>query len=330
VATLSITPSGTYRAQVRRLGSSPLSKSFKTRHEAEVWVRQTESELDRGIYVNRQDAEKVTFSELLQKYLNEVSCNKKGFKHERVRLLKIQRDLGHLRIIQIQSKDIAAYRDLRLNAGKSPSTVLNELSLISQIFDMSIKEWSIPIQSNPCSQIKKPKVSNQRTRRLSPDEEIALIAASNASRATLLTSLIIVAIESGMRLGELLSLTWNNLYIDKGIAYLPVTKNGESRTIPLSSKAIEALKAIPRRIESNKVFWSWTNRDSVVNVWKRTCKRAGITDLHFHDLRHEAITRLFEKGFNVMEVGCISGHKTLQMLQRYTHLRAENFLERLG
>ena len=330
MATLSITPSGTHRAQVRRLGSSPLSKSFKTRHEAEVWVRQTESELDRGIYINRQDAEKVTFSELLHKYLNEVSCNKKGFKHERVRLLKIQRDLGHFRIIQMQSKHIAAYRDLRLNAGKSPSTVLNELSLISQIFDMAIKEWSIPIPHNPCSQIRKPKVSNQRTRRLSPDEEKALIAASNASRAPLLTSLIIIAMETGMRLGELLSLTWDNLSLDKRIAYLPVTKNGQSRTIPLSLKAIEALKAIPRRIDSKKVFWSWTNRDSVVNVWKRTCKRAGIKDLHFHDLRHEAITRLFEKGFNVLEVSTISGHKTLQMLQRYTHLRAENFLERLG
>ena len=330
MATLSITPSGTHRAQVRRLGSSPLSKSFKTRHEAEVWVRQTESELDRGIYVNRQDAEKVTFSELLHKYLNEVSCNKKGFKHERVRLLKIQRDLGHFRIIQMQSKHIAAYRDLRLNAGKSPSTVLNELSLISQIFDMAIKEWSIPIPSNPCSQIRKPKVSNQRTRRLSPDEEKALIAASNASRASLLTSLIIIAMETGMRLGELLSLTWDNLSLDKRIAYLPVTKNGQSRTIPLSLKAIEALKAIPRRIDSKKVFWSWTNRDSVVNVWKRTCKRAGITDLHFHDLRHEATTRLSEKLPNILELSAVTGHKDLRMLKRYYHPKAEELALKLG
>lgn len=284
MATISKSQFNTYRAQIRRIGLPSVTKSFKTRHEAEVWVRQTESELDRGIYVNRQDAEKITFCELAQKYLDEVSCNKKGFKHERVRLLKIQRDLGHFRIIQMQSKHIAAYRDLRLNAGKSPSTVLNELSLISQIFDMAIKEWSIPIPNNPCSQIKKPKVSNQRTRRLSPDEEIALIAASNASRATLLTSLIIIAMETGMRLGELLSLTWDNLHLDKRTAYLPVTKNGESRTVPLSLKAIETFKAIPRRIDSKNVFWSWTNRDSVVNVWKRTCKRAGIEDLHFHDL----------------------------------------------
>ena len=330
MATLSITPSGTHRAQVRRLGSSPLSKSFKTRHEAEVWVRQTESELDRGIFVNRQDAEKVTFSELAQKYLDEVSCNKKGFKHERVRLLKIQRDLGHFRIIQIQSKHIASYRDLRLNAGKSPSTVLNELSLISQIFDMAIKEWSIPIPSNPCSQIKKPKVSNQRTRRLSPDEEIALIAASNASRATLLTSLIIIAMETGMRLGELLSLTWDNLSLDKRTAYLPVTKNGESRTIPLSLKAIEVFKTMPRRIDTKKVFWSWTNRDSVVNVWKRTCKRAGISDLHFHDLRHEATSRLANKLSNILELSAVTGHKDLRMLKRYYHPRAEELALKLG
>lgn len=330
MATISKSQFNTYRAQIRRIGLPPLTKSFKTRQDAEVWVRQTESELDRGIFVNRQDAEKVTFSELAQKYLDEVSCNKKGFKHERVRLLKIQRDLGHFRIIQIQSKHIATYRDLRLNAGKSPSTVLNELSLISQIFDMAIKEWSIPIPSNPCSQIKKPKVSNQRTRRLSPDEEIALIAASNASRATLLTSLIIIAMETGMRLGELLSLTWDNLSLDKRTAYLPVTKNGESRTIPLSLKAIEVFKAIPRRIDSKKVFWTWTNRDSVVNVWKRTCKRAGIKDLHFHDLRHEATSRLANKLSNILELSAVTGHKDLRMLKRYYHPRAEELALKLG
>ena len=330
MATISKSQFNTYRAQIRRIGLPPLTKSFKTRQDAEVWVRQTESELDRGIYVNRQDAEKVTFSELAQKYLDEVSCNKKGFKHERVRLLKIQRDLGHFRIIQIQSKHIASYRDLRLNAGKSPSTVLNELSLISQIFDMAIKEWSIPIPSNPCSQIKKPKVSNQRTRRLSPHEEIALIAASNASRATLLTSLIIIAMETGMRLGELLSLTWDNLSLDKRTAYLPVTKNGESRTIPLSLKAIEVFKTMPRRIDSKKVFWSWTNRDSVVNVWKRTCKRAGISDLHFHDLRHEATSRLANKLSNILELSAVTGHKDLRMLKRYYHPRAEELALKLG
>lgn len=330
MATISKSQFNTYRAQIRRIWLPSVTKSFKTRHEAEVWVRQTESELDRGIYVNRQDAEKITFCELAQKYLDEVSCNKKGFKHERVRLLKIQRDLGHFRIIQMQSKHIAAYRDLRLNAGKSPSTVLNELSLISQIFDMAIKEWSIPIPNNPCSQIKKPKVSNQRTRRLSLDEEIALIAASNASRATLLTSLIIIAMETGMRLGELLSLTWDNLHLDKRTAYLPVTKNGESRTVPLSLKAIETFKAIPRRIDSKNVFWSWTNRDSVVNVWKRTCKRAGIEDLHFHDLRHEATSRLANKLSNILELSAVTGHKDLRMLKRYYHPRAEELALKLG
>lgn len=330
MATISKSQFGTYRAQVRRTGQSPLSRSFKSRQDAEVWSRMTESELDRGIFINRSEAERITLSELIQRYLDEVSPSKNGYKQERTRLLSLQKVFGHFRILQLQSKHIAAYRDSRIQDGKSPSTVLNELSLISQVIETAIKEWSIPLPNNPCKLIKKPKVSNGRNRRLSPNEEIALLKTCKTSRASLLYPLVVLAIETGMRLGELLALTWNNADLNKRVVFLPITKNGTSRTVPLSLKATETLKSIPRRIDSNRVFWTWTASDSVVNVWRRTCLKAKLHDLHFHDLRHEATSRLFEKDFNLMEVASITGHKTLQMLQRYTHLRPENLLERLG
>ena len=195
---------------------------------------------------------------------------------------------------------------------------------------MAIKEWSIPIHNNPCKLIKKPKQSKGRERRLSIDEEQRLLNASKASKAPLLHPLIIIALETGMRLGELLSLTWSNVDISKRIAYLPITKNGERRIVPLSSTAINTLNNLPRNIFSNRVFWSWSAKDGVANVWRRTCLRANIQDLHFHDLRHEATSRFFEKGLNMIEVASITGHKTLQMLKRYTHLKAEDLAIKLG
>jgi hypothetical protein len=150
MATISKSQFGTYRVQIRRIGQPPVSKSFKSRQEAEIWARMTESELDRSIYINRSDAERVNLSELIQRYLDEVSPTKKGYKQERIRLLNLQKIFGHYRILQLQSKHIAAYRDTRIRDGKSPSTVLNELSLISQVIDTAIKEWSIPIPINPC------------------------------------------------------------------------------------------------------------------------------------------------------------------------------------
>lgn len=330
MATISKSKFETYRAQVRRSGLPPLSKSFKTKQEAQEWATKTEYQLNSGIFVNRNEAERIQFSELIDRYLEEVSPLKKGYKQEAPRLNALKKTIGQFRVLQIQSRHIAEYRDARLKIGKSNSAVLNELSLISQVFEMAIKEWSIPIVSNPCKLIKKPKQPQGRERRLTDYEEGRLINASKASRAPLLHPLIVIALETGMRLGELLSLTWNNIDLAKKIAHLPTTKNGEKRTVPLSSKALVTLGNIPRSISSQRVFWTWSAKDGVANVWRRTCKKADIENLHFHDLRHEATSRFFERGLNMMEVASITGHKTLQMLKRYTHLKAEDLAIKLG
>lgn len=330
MATISKSKFDTFRAQVRRSGLPPLSKSFKTKQEAQEWATQTEYQLNSGLFVNRNEAERIQFSDLIDRYLVEVSPLKKGHKQEAPRLNALKKSIGQFRVLQIQSKHIAEYRDSRLKMGKSNSAVLNELSLISQVFEMAIKEWSIPLSCNPCKLIRKPKQPQGRERRLSNSEEIRLINGSKASRAPLLHPLIVIALETGMRLGEMLSLTWNNIDIAKRIAHLPTTKNGEKRTVPLSSKAVITLSGIPRNITSPRVFWTWSAKDGVANVWKRTCKKADIEDLHFHDLRHEATSRFFERGLNMMEVASITGHKTLQMLKRYTHLKAEDLAIKLG
>ena len=111
--------------------------------------------------------------------------------------------------------------------------------------------------------------------------------------------------------------------------HLPDTKNGDSRDVPLSPQALELLKDLPRNIRGDQVVFP-LHFEALKSSWRRACCSAGIIDLRFHDLRHEATSRFFEKGLNVMEVAAITGHKDLRMLQRYTHLRAEDLALKLG
>ncbi len=138
------------------------------------------------------------------------------------------------------------------------------------------------------------------------------------------------AIATGMRRGEILSLEWRNIDMAQRVATLPDTKNGEARQVPLSTAAIAAITPLPRHISDGRVFWTWARGDSFQAAWKRAFKLAGAPDLRFHDLRHEAVSRFFELGLNPMEVASISGHKTLQMLKRYTHLKASELVKKLA
>jgi len=330
MATITKTKFNTYRVQIRRSGLPPIYQSFKTKEQALAWVRKTEYELDIGTHLSKEDTERITFTELATRYINQVSPKKKGAKQEAYRLNKIIREFKDFRIHQIKSMHIAAYRDMLLKQGFAPSSVLNDLSLISQVFEMSIKEWGIPLPNNPCRNIKKPKVNNQRTRTLTQGEEALLLHYAAQSKAVLLPHLITLALESGMRLGELLSLTWNHVYLDRRFAYLPDTKNGTSRSVPLSSKAIQAFGNIQRHPDTNRIFWTWTHNRAVQNVWQRICIKAGIKDLHFHDLRHTATTRLSERLPNILELSSVTGHKDLRMLKRYYHPRAEELALKLG
>ena len=132
-----------------------------------------------------------------------------------------------------------------------------------------------------------------------------------------------------MRRGGILSLTWENVHLERRYVHLPDTKNGDSRDVPLSPQALELLRDLPRNIVEDQVVFP-LHFEALKSLWRRACSRAGISDLRFHDLRHDATSRFFEKGLNVMEVAAITGHKDLRMLQRYTHLRAEELALKLN
>jgi integrase len=199
--------------------------------------------------------------------------------------------------------------------------------------------------ANPVELVRKPKLPQGRDRRLIGDEEERLLRECAKAQNPWLLPVVRFAIETAMRAGEILQtkgttdketgerpmqttgLLWKHVDLTKRTAHLPETKNGSARTVPLSSVAVEVLRGLPRSMDG-RVFG--TTYEAIHLSFVRACKRAGIKDLRFHDLRHEATSRLFEKGLNPMQVAAITGHKTLQMLKRYTHLRAEDLAKMLG
>jgi integrase len=257
-----------------------------------------------------------------------VTPTKRGAADENLRLKAMaQRPFARIRMSALTSSHLAAYRDERLKV-VSGATVNRELSTLSHAIDTARREWEVYLPVNPCSLVRRPPQGRPRNRRLQGDEEQRLLGACRDARNAWLVHFVALAIETGMRRSELLGLLWPNVDLERRIAFLPVTKNGESRGVPLSSRAVTILRGLPAS-SNGRVFGELTT-DALKQSFKRAVRRAGIAGLRLHDLRHEATSRFFEKGLNVMEVASVTGHKTLQMLKRYTHLSVTDLATRLG
>jgi integrase len=321
---------GRWQAQVRRRGVPPRAKSFDKRTDADRWARDLEAEADRSGWVaDTRVAEKTTLGELLGRYANEVTPAKRGAASEKARINSIVRcPIAHRTLARLTGSDLATYRDERLKC-VGPATVVRELSTVSHAIDIATREWSLWLPRNPVKLVRRPQVPRGRTRRLKHGEEQLLLSACERGRTPLLKSLIILAIESAMRRGELLQLRWEHVDLKLCVAHLVLTKNGDSRDVPLSRRAIQTLQELRAEGLKHECVFPMTG-DAVRHAFEHLRVRAGMPDFRFHDLRHEAISRLFEKGLNVAEVAAISGHKEFKVLQRYTHLRAIDLAVKLG
>jgi integrase len=316
-----------WQAQVRKKGYPLQTKTFDTRAAAATWARAIEHEMDVGSFISRAAAESTTLSELIDRYVDEVTPLKKGVVPESCRLRAFQRHpLASRFVATLRGSDFARYRDKRLQK-VSPSTVRRDLSCLSHVFEVARKEWDVYC-ANPLRDIKMPGENKARDRRLNPGEEPRLLDACRKARNPFLLPVVHLAIETAMRRSEILGLRWEHVDLHRRTAQLTDTKSGTPRTVPLSTSAMVALQKLPRSI-NGQVFPGLTG-EAVKLSFGRATRRANIQNLRFHDLRHEATTRLFEKGFNVMEVASITGHKDLRMLRRYTHLSAEDLAKRLG
>ena len=232
--------------------------------------------------------------------------------------------LSSLTVNKLTSSAIANFRDHRLQDG--PRACQYDLVIIRHCLKIAINEWGLMLSANPVDKVKIPPSPPSRKRRLEQGEFSRLEEASGETRNPHIWPIIVFAIETGMRRSEILALTWGNIDLETRVAFLPITKNGSSREVPLSSKATEVLK----QQHSEKHHQPFPiNANAFRLAWDRLRTRAGLVDFRFHDLRHEALSRFFEIGLSIPEVALISGHKDMKMLMRYTHLRAEGLVRKL-
>jgi integrase len=324
---ISSTGEVSHRAKVRIRGHVPISRTFERKTDAAKWARDQETDIERGV-LKSTEAERTTLGDALKRYLEEVTPNKKGWKREQDRIKAWRRHhLSHRFLTQVRGADFAAYRDRRRGEGRAENTIRLELALISKLYKIAARDWGMEGLRNPIQSMTMPSGSNQRERRVSPDEEKALCNALQSINAYM-PPLCLLAIETAMRQGELLSLTWADVNLQQRIAKLRDTKNSESRDVPLSSRAIEILKGLPRSVDNSSPVFPLV-QDKVIRMFREACEAAGIEDLKFHDLRHEATSRICDK-LPMHEAMRITGHKTPSMLMRYYHPKAEELARKLG
>lgn len=347
---------GKFRARISLPDLPRLTKTFSSRKEAEDWASfqenliikiQTAIERKLRLAESARHApapttsadfevpcltdlayETPTLHEALSRYLLEVTPQKKGAANERSYIRRWQRHpLAAFPLLGIRGHHLALHRDNRLREGISGSTLQKEFALISHVYKVARTDWGYEELVSPTSMFRKPRIGRGRDRRFRGDEESRLLAYCESKGDVRLKNIIILATETAMRRGEITGLTYEDIDLKTRLVYLRDTKNGEPREVPLSKRAVAALKAMPRTSKTSIVD---RNADVVTTDFKNACKACGIENFRFHDLRHEATTRLFEKGFKEMEVAAITGHKTLNMLKRYTHLKVADLLPRLG
>ncbi len=317
-----------WQARVRRKGTPDQTKSFLSLQDAHKWARSVEIEIDRGTYVDTSNAQKTTMAELIERYIEDVLPRMKGEIEDRIRLNAIKKHPAcKIRVSNLTPTVMGKYRDERLTKVSS-GTVIRELAYLSSIINHARREWGINID-NPIRMVRKPQSPQGRDRILSTSERRALLVAVKPAgrRNVWLEPVVKFALETAMRRGELLSLRWNNIDLNRRTALLETTKNGERRLVPLSSSAIDILNNLPRHI-GGEVFP--VSACALAAMFNRAIVRAGISNFRFHDLRHTAITDLAKKLPNLLELSAVSGHKSLKMLQRYYHPNAEELAQKLG
>lgn len=308
MASITKTTAG-WRARVRKGGVCE-SENFRTKADATAWAAKREAEIVAGKVGRVPDK---SFGELLQRYADDVSSTKRGARWELVRIHKLKADkLADVRLPKLAAPAVTDWRDRRLKE-VSAASVRREWNLLSHACALAVREWHW-LTVNPFQLVKRPDEAKPRDRRPSKEELDAILLAlgySTDEAPDTMTSRVgaaaLFAVETGMRASEICRLTRSD--IDGRVAHLSDTKNGHDRDVPLS---VEALRIIGQLPDTDGPLFGLTTA-SLDALWRKGCARAMVADLHFHDLRREALTRLSKK-LNVMELARMSGHRDMRIL----------------
>lgn len=262
-----------WEVRIRKKGYPVQSKTFETKVTADAWARMVESEMDRGIFVSREEAESTTLKAALDRYIREYAPRLSDPKREENRAQAIQRrSLSSKVLANIRGGDLSDFIKERETEGVSGNTIRLDLALLSKLFELARKDWGMESLSNPVRNVSKPKIASGRSRRLEEGEEARLLGASPPAFAVVMR----FALETAMRRTEIANLVWSNVDLEKRFVHISETKNGESRSVPLSPSALDILKRLPRDIRGTVFGMSPEN---ITRAMIQACKKAGINDL---------------------------------------------------
>lgn len=333
---------GKYSVRVRVQGHGPVSRTFNDSRAAHAWASETEDAIRRGIFQAHRPC-MLTLDQALSRYEREVTPGKRGADKERYVIGTLRRlSLRTRPLDQITPADLVRLRD-QWRVQVSPSTIQKRHALLSHLYSTAIREWGFTDLVNPLLKVSKPRVSNQRTRIIQADELEAILACSPNA---VLPQVARLAWYTAARLGELVALQWPDVDLVNRTMTFPITKNGRAREVPLVPAAVALLAALKPKSPTGPVFaasslsmsksWAVAVRKARL-AYEQDCVRQGLepdddwlVDVHFHDTRHSAITRLAEHGLSTLELAAISGHRSLSMLSRYTHIRAQTLASKLA
>lgn len=323
-----------YRVKVRLKGFPTQTATFKRKTDANRWAQQTETAIREGRYFKTTEAKRHTLQELLKRYQSDILDQHPKKKRDQTRHIDWWKDqLGEYCLADITPQLLSEYRD-KLSKGitpkgtqRSPATVNRYLAALSHAFSTAANEWGW-IENNPVLKVRKLTEPRGRVRFLSDDERTNLLTACEKHSHQLYT-IVALALSTGARQGEILNLTWNNIDLTRGMIILEHTKNDERRAIPLQGHALELIKDMSkvRQINTRLLFPSRINSNKPLNIqkiWESAVKKAEVEDFRFHDLRHSAASYLAMNGATTGEIAEILGHKTLQMVKRYSHLSEQH------
>lgn len=324
-----------YRVIVRLKGHPTQTATFRRKTDAKRWAQQTEVAIREGRYFSSNEARRRTLADLVDRYIADVLPTSRTGEADRRNLAAHLRwwskRLGAYTLVNITPDLIAQQRDLLASeslSGRaiSPATVNRYLQALSHAFSTAVREWGW-LEDSPVRRVRRLKEPRGRVRFLSDDERERLLAACRSSYEPRLYPLVLLAVSTGARSGELRALRWPDIDFDRGVAVLHHTKNGERRAIPLAGPALEELKrrSKVRRIDTDLIF---ANPQGLATfprtAWEGALEVAEIEDFRFHDLRHSAASYLAMSGATLAELAEILGHKTLAMVKRYSHLTEQH------
>lgn len=329
----------TFTATIRVKGFAPIARTFDTKGEAKNWAADIEKQMRMGRYQDARPVQSLTFAEVMNRYLDQVSTTKRPNSERRDRdsAKALISGLGsEISLAGINKRKLAAYRDARMKI-VSPSTIQKEFALLSHMFNIARREWELPID-NPVREISRPKVQNNRTRFLTKEEAQRLLDIAKTSKNKKLYPYLLVMMHTGMRPSEAAGLQWGDVDLEGRLVKLQVTKT-DMRYVPLTEMAENALRSIRPTDAENDMYVFLTSESlqskRVLGIpclhFKRSFEtartKADLEDVHLHDLRHTAASHLLMAGVDLRTLAEILGHKTLQMVHRYTHLLNDHKLK---